>query len=146
MKQTLSCIALMASLLIVSPMGAIAQSDVIEARKANFKQTGRAMRQMRGQLQSADYDAIAKSAEQIAAWAAQMPDFFPASSGPDNNRTDAKASIWQNFQIFTTLAKANEDAALHLAQAAKAGASDEIMDKMQSLGKTCGACHSQFKN
>lgn len=146
MKQLLSALILSLTISLAMPAGGFASTDVIEARKANFKQSGGAMRQMRGQLQSGDYDAIAISAAEIAAWAEKMPEFFPKDSGPDANRTNAKATIWDQFDSFTALANNNQRAALALAKAAKMGDANAIMSNMQELGKTCGACHSQFKN
>lgn len=141
---------LSASLLILAigasaSVTASAQSDLVAARKANFKQTGIAMRQMRGQFSGGDYEAIAASALKIAAWAEQMPEFFPAGTGPDKHQTDALPSIWERFDSFTALAQDNQKAALSLANAAKDGDGNSIMAGMQDLGKTCGACHSQFR-
>ena len=141
---------LSASLLILAigasaSFSASAQSDLVAARKANFKQSGMALRQMRGQFSSGDYDAIAASAMKIAAWAEQMPDFFPEGTGPDAHSTDALPSIWERFDSFTALAQNHQEAALSLAKVAKDGDGNAIMAGMQSLGKTCGACHSQFK-
>ena len=146
MRQFLSTLALAIAMTMTMPASVLAQGDIIEARKANFKQSGIAMRKMRGQLQNGDFEAISASAEKIAAWAAKMPDFFPAGSGPDQNNTDAKAAIWERFDDFTALAQENEQAALMLAKLAKSGDTAQIMTQMQAVGRSCGACHSQFKN
>ena len=144
MKQLFISTLLLCGLLL--PASVSAQSDLIAARKANFKQSGMAMRQMRSHIANADYDAIAKSAAQIADWAKKMPEFFPANSGPDTNSTSARAAIWDDFDSFTALAQNNHKAALALGEAAQAGDNAVIMAAMQSLGQSCGACHSQFKN
>ena len=150
MRHILSALALaitmMMTMPVMMPVSALAQSDIIETRKANFKQSGIAMRKMRGQLQNGDFEAISASAEKIAAWAAQMPDFFPVGSGPDQNKTDAKSAIWERFDAFTALAHNNEKAALALAKTAKSGDTSAITAQMQAVGRSCGACHSQFKN
>ena len=146
MRQFLSTLALAIAMTMTMPASVLAQGDIIEARKANFKQSGIAMRKMRGQLQNGDFDAISASAEKIAAWAAQMPDFFPVGSGPDQNKTDAKSVIWERFDAFTALAHDNKKAALALAKTAKSGDTSAIMAQMQAVGRSCGACHSQFKN
>lgn len=127
-------------------MSDLSPAELVEARKMNFKQSGQAMRQMRGQLQNGDFQAIAASAKAIAAWAEQMPSYFPEGTGPDAQNTSAKAAIWQEFDKFTALAQDNQRAALALVSAAKSGEASDVMAKMQALGKTCGACHSNFKN
>lgn len=133
-----------ASLFTLStPMISIAQADVITERQANFKQNGAAIRAMRGQFAEGDYLSIELGAETIAGWAAKMTDYFPA--GSDTGKTDAKPDIWERFDEFTLLAKQNEEAALALAKAASAEDSGQTQMLMQALGKTCGACHSQFK-
>lgn len=144
MKQLVISTILFCSLLL--PVSVSAQSDIIAARKANFKQSGMAMRQMRTHIANADYEAIEKSAAQIAAWAEQMPEFFPVNSGPDSNKTSARAAIWDDFDTFTALAQNNHKAAMALGDAARNGDNAGIMAAVQSLGQTCGACHSKFKD
>jgi len=142
---------LMVASMLMAPTTVIATTnlspaELVEARKMNFKQSGSAMRQMRGQLQNDDMQAIASAGEAIAAWAEKMPSYFPEGTGPDTQRTNAKASIWQEFDKFTALAQDNQRAALALVAAAKSGEASDVMAQMQALGKTCGACHSNFKN
>lgn len=148
MKQLFT---LMIATMLIAPAPVVAMTDLspselVEARKMNFRQSGQAMRQMRGQLQNGDFQTIAASAEAIAAWAEEMPSYFPEGTGPGQHKTDAKPSIWQEFDKFTSLAQDNQRAALALVRAAKSGEASDVMAKMQALGKTCGACHSNFKN
>lgn len=149
LKHALFC-ALTLGLLNV-PMMSIAHADktadeYVSERQANFKKTGQAMRQMRAHLGNNDLGAIADSAQMIANWATEMPSYFPEGTGPDKVKTSAKASIWQRFNDFSALANNNHQAALALFDAAKAGDASLTMAKMQELGRTCGACHSQFKD
>lgn len=148
MKQLFT---LMIAATLIAPVSGLAMSDLspaelVEARKMNFKQSGGAMRQMRGQLQNGDFEAIAAAAGAIAAWAETMPTYFPEGTGPEAQKTNAKASIWQEFDKFTALAQDNQRAAQALVGAAKSGEAADVMAQMQALGKTCGACHSSFKN
>lgn len=148
MKQLFT---LMIAAMLMAPASVVAMSDLspaelVEARKMNFRQSGGAMRQMRGQLQNGDFQAIAAAGEAMAAWAENMPSYFPEGTGPDTQKTNAKPSIWQEFDKFTSLAQDNQRAALALVTAAKSGEASDVMAKMQALGKSCGACHSNFKN
>ena len=130
------------ALMIASPL-ASASADVISERKANFKQSAGALRAMRGQIGNGDFVAIAASADSIAKWATQMPDYFPEGSG--EGKTSARPEIWQEFADFTMLAKNHEDAAIALKQAAMANDGAAVGALAQKLGATCGACHSRFK-
>ena len=131
------CVALLAA-----PF-AQASADIISERKAYFKQSGGTLRAMRGQIANGDFEAIAAGADNIAVWAAKMTDYFPEGSG--EGKTSARPEIWERFAEFTMLAKAHEDAALNLKNAALAKDSAAVGGLAQKLGATCGACHSQFK-
>ena len=126
---------------------AMADSTLIAERKAKFSKSAQQMRQMRAQFQAGDYEAIQASADAIAMWAASMTDYFPANTSPEvaTVKTSALPSIWQRFDEFSALAANHGTAARALSSAAADGNADEIMAKMQAMGKTCGACHSQFK-
>ena len=126
---------------------ATADSALIAERKANFSKSAQQMRQMRAQFQAGDYEAIQASADAIAIWAASMTDYFPPNTSPEvaTVKTSALPSIWQRFDEFSALAANHGTAARALSSAAADGNADEIMAKMQAMGKTCGACHSQFK-
>ena len=126
-----------------APLATMAQADIIQERKANFKQSAGALRAMRTQMSQGDYAAIAKSANAIAAWAEKMPSYFPKDSQAGN--TNARPEIWQKFDQFTALANAHYKAALTLSAAAKQEDPMAVQNAMQNLGQTCGACHSQFK-
>lgn len=127
---------------------ALADEQIVAERKSNFRASGGAMRAMRGQVGAGDFAAIEASAQMIAAWAEKMPSYFPEGTGPDNDaiRTSAKASIWDRFDEFTALANNNHKAALALMTAAQNEDASAVMSAMQTVGQSCGACHSQFKN
>ena len=93
-------------------------------------------------------EAISASADAISNWAQAMPDFFPQGTGPDDvsTRTAANQSIWDRWDEFTALANDNYEAAMTLKMAASNEDSGAVMEAMQNLGRTCGACHSPFKD
>ena len=143
---------LLSSAILLSPITLAkmvsADESVIAERQSNFKQTGMAMRMMRGHIQAGDFEAISASADAIANWAKAMPDFFPQGTGPDDvsTRTAANQSIWDRWDEFTALANDNYEAAMVLKMAASNEDSGAVMEAMQNLGRTCGACHSPFKD
>ena len=119
----------------------MAEADVISERKANFKSNGMAMRQIGRLIGAGDFETIAEKAQSIADWAAVMPDYFPEGS----NSAGTNPAIWQEFDKFSALAKANQEAALMVVEAAEAGDASAIGAGMQALGATCKSCHRSYK-
>lgn len=134
-------LSLSASLAALS--GAVASDDLIKERQAQFRDSAGHLRAMRMHLQNADYAAIEKGAEAIAKWAGDMPRYFP--EGSHVGKTNAKPNIWVRFDEFSQLAKDNQDKAFALSKASATGDGNAVQNAMQTLGRTCGACHSQFK-
>jgi len=137
MKKQLLAILLLA-LSMASPAFA---ADLVETRKANFKQSGQILKAVRGQIAASDWQAIADGAQKIADWAEKMPEYFPASA-PSRG---AAPSIWENFDDFKSKAADNRKAALALKAAAESGDSDAIMGAVRTLGGTCKSCHSKYQ-
>lgn len=123
--------------------GAVASDAIISERQAKFRESAGNLRAMRMHLQNADYGAIQTSAEAIAVWAEEMPGYFP--DGSHVGKTNAKPAIWDRFDEFSQLADDNKNKALALAEAAASGDANAVQNAMQTVGRTCGACHSQFK-
>lgn len=145
---TLLAVATLSGSFSFASHSAFADDALVKERQANFSKSAQQMRQMRAQFQAGDYATIQASADSIAKWAASMTEYFPETTSPDkvSVKTSASATIWQRFDEFTALAANHETAARALSIAAADGNADDIMAKMQAMGKTCGACHSQFKN
>ncbi len=116
-------------------------ANLVETRKANFKQSGQILKAVRGQIATGEWQAIADGAQKIADWAEKMPEFFPVST-PSRG---ASSAIWENFDDFKSKATDNRDAALALEVAAQSGDGDAIMGAVRALGGTCKSCHSKYK-
>jgi len=121
-----------------------ATADVIADRKANFKANGAAMKTIAAAIGDGNRDLITAEAKKIAAWAAQIPAYFP--EGSDSGDTKARAEIWFDFADFTNRAKANEDAANALVKAATTGDPAAMIAGLKNLGASCKACHSTYKD
>ena len=121
-----------------------ATADVIADRKANFKANGAAMKTIAAAIGGSNRDLINAEAKKIAAWAAQIPAYFP--EGSENGDTKARAEIWFDFADFTSKAKANEDAANALVKAAAIGDPSAMIAGLKNLGASCKACHSTYKD
>ena len=116
-------------------------SDLVDTRKANFRENVTILKAIRGQIGSEDWQGIADGAQKIADWAEKMPEFFPASA-PSRG---ALPAIWENFDDFKTIAMDNHKAALALKDAALSKDGDAVMGAVQRLGATCKSCHSSYQ-
>jgi len=117
-------------------------NDPVAERKVNFKANGAAMRAFGGQLAIDDFAGIAAGADKIANWASILTTYFPKGSESEGARDE----IWFEFEKFTALAQNNQNAALALKTAAESGDKAAIQQAVQTLGASCKACHSSFKN
>ena len=118
-----------------------AQADVIEDRKAQFRENVTILRAIQTQIKDGNFNAIAAGGRNIANWAAEMPDFFPKGS---ESRGTLNA-IWLNFESFQAKAAANQQAALSLEQAAETKDAAQIMAALQQVSGSCKSCHQSFK-
>lgn len=125
-------------------LAGIAQADIISERKAGFKGNVTALKQIKGALGNGDLDTVVAAAMSVADWSSRMTEYFP--EGSDQGNTNARAEIWFEFEDFTNRAKAAETAAIELADLARGGHQDKLMDGLQKLSGTCKACHSSYKN
>jgi len=85
-------------------------------------------------------DAV-EPAEDIAKALAKFVGMFPPGSESPLSR--AKPNVWTEKAKFDELAKKNEEAALALAAAAKAG--QDLKDPSKAMFQTCKTCHDQFR-
>ena len=88
---------------------------------------------------------IRSSAATIAGLAPKVPSWFPAGTGPDVGKTEAKAEIWQKPQDFAARTRAFQQAALAFDAASKAGEMPVIQARFADLGKTCKGCHDLYR-
>ena len=118
------------------------QADVVEERKAKFKENVAILRAIQAQISDGDFEAIAAGGKNIADWAIKMPEFFPEGS----ESAGALDAIWIDFDDFQSKAVANKEAALQLEQAARTKDAGQIMAAVQKLSGTCKSCHRSFKS
>lgn len=120
---------------------------LMEERHENYEKIGDAMkgitRELRGD--NPDLARIRAEAATIAGLAPQVPGWFPAGTGPDVGKTEAKAEIWQKPEDFAAKAKAFNDAALAFNAAAQSGDLAAIRAAHADLGKSCKACHDLYR-
>ena len=88
--------------------------------------------------------AVESAARMIAEHGKHMPHMFP--EGTLDKPTEALPVIWTRWDDFTGLAKRMETASLALAEAARtASSAQDIVPPLSEVGKTCKACHQDFR-
>jgi len=137
MKKLVSALLL---LFLAAPLPLMA-ADLVETRKANFKQNAAILKAVRDQISMEEWQELADGAQKIADWANDMLDYFPASA----TSRGALPAIWENFDDFKSKASANHQAALALRDAALSQDSDAVMGAVRTVGGTCKSCHSSYK-
>ena len=91
-----------------------------------------------------DFDLeLARSAiGNIAVHAAQTPELFKIEAVDPH--AEAKPEIWTNFDDFVEKALTLESVALDVGSSLTG--KDDLRNSMMSLGATCKACHSLYRN
>ena len=120
---------------------------LMNERHENYERIGDAMKQITRELRSdsPDLAAVRQGADTIATLAPQVPTWFPAGTGPDVGRTEARAEIWQRPDDFGAKAQAFEQAANQFRAAAQGSDVAAMRNAHAELGKTCKACHDLYR-
>jgi cytochrome c556 len=129
------------------PLSKEAALKLMHDRHENMEKIGDANKAIRRQLAAPtpDLAEIRASAATIAKFAPQVPSWFPAGTGPDIGKTEAKAEIWKDPKDFAAKTRDFQKAALALDAAAKAGDLTRIKASFGDLGKTCKGCHDLYR-
>lgn len=94
---------------------------------------------------SPDMAKVAGAAAAINRLAKESAGWFPAGTGPDVGKTEAKAEIWQNPKDFAAKHAAFQKAASAFNAAAKGGNAGAAKAAFGDLGKSCKACHDLYR-
>ncbi len=120
---------------------------LIEQRHENYEKIGDAMkgisRELRGKNPS--LSQVRTGAVTIAQLAPQVPSWFPAGTGPDVGKTEARAEIWQKPEDFAAKARAFREAAAAFNTAAQGTDLASIRSIHANLGKSCKGCHDLYR-
>ena len=137
-------LGLMAGLTVGTAYVAYAQADVIKARQDNRKEVARlGGRELRRLMEpNSNLTELAATAERIAELNRQFATMFPP--GSDKGDTLASPAIWTDRAGFDAINKQSVDAAMKMAELAKAGNRDAFADQYKVMGGTCGACHQKY--
>lgn len=120
---------------------------LMKQRHENYEKIGKAMKAISRELKgdSPNLDSVRAGAATIAQLAPQVPTWFPAGTGPDVGKTEARAEIWQKPEDFAGKAKAFREAAAAFEAAARGSDLAAIRSAHADLGKSCKACHDSYR-
>src|SRR5687768_2127409 len=94
---------------------------LMKERHENYEKIGDAMKSISRELKgdSPILESVRAGAATIARLAPQVPAWFPAGTGPDVGKTEARAEIWQKPEDFAAKTKDFQTAAIAFETAAK---------------------------
>lgn len=120
---------------------------LMKERHENYERIGDAMKAVSGQLRggSPDVAQVRQHAAVIAQLAPQVKNWFPAGTGPDVGKTEAKAEIWASPDDFAAKARAFDEAAQAFNQAAQGSDVGAMKAAHANLGKSCKSCHDLYR-
>lgn len=120
---------------------------LMEQRHENYEKIGDAMKVISRELKAGNPDLaqVRAGAATIAELAPEVPSWFPAGTGPDVGKTEARAEIWQNPDDFAAKAHDFEEAAVAFNAAAAGSDLEAIRAAQANLGKSCKGCHDLYR-
>lgn len=124
-----------------NPAGVVAYREAgMKAIASHFKSLSMIMKGEVSRPQDVTAHATA-----IAALSRDLPSLFPAGTGPDKVKTEAKAELWTQWAEFEKQSKLFEAEAMKLAEVAVTGDNAAIQAQMGKVGQSCGSCHDLFR-
>lgn len=120
---------------------------LMKQRHENYEKIGDAMKAISRELKSGSPDLVQvrAGAATIAELAPRVPDWFPAGTGPDVGKTEARAAIWEKPEDFAAKARDFQAAATAFQTAAQGSDLAAIRSAQADLGKSCKACHDLYR-
>ena len=118
---------------------------LMKQRHENYEQIGKANRAAKKALETGDIAAVRTAAATIAELAPKAQSWFPAGTGPEVGKTDAKAEIWRQPEQFAIGMQDFRDAAAAFERAAQGDDIEAMKAAQANLGKTCKSCHERFR-
>jgi cytochrome c556 len=118
---------------------------LMKERHEGYEKIGKAMRAAKKAIDAGDAAGARAPADQLAQLAPQAIGWFPAGTGPDVGKTEARSEIWSQRTDFDAGMKNFQSAAMAFQQAAQGGDLNAIKAAHADLGKTCKSCHDRFR-
>lgn len=129
--------------------GAMAQDPlaIIDARQAELKKAGDAMKALGGYAKGGDLsaDVLKGHGATLAAVAKALPGWWPAGTAVGVSDSEALPAIWEKPDQFQARAVAFQTEAAALEQAIAGGDRAAIAAQVGKVGGSCKACHQDFR-
>jgi cytochrome c556 len=120
---------------------------LMEERHKGYEKIGGAMRTVSKQLKGEQPDVaqVRTGAAAIAELAPKVTGWFPAGTGPDVGKTEARAEIWTKPEDFAAKAQGFQRAAMSFNTAAQGSDLEAMRSAHANLGKSCKECHDLYR-
>jgi cytochrome c556 len=150
MKRPLLTLLLTLPFVLVSGPARSGESkpeDIVTYRQSLMDEAGKVMKAgsmiSKGQVnRPGDMLAHATALRDVAL---HLGELFPAGTGPDKLKTDAKAEIWAQPDKFQAAVKVFQTETAALVDVAKAGDPAATKAQFGKVGESCGGCHDGFR-
>jgi cytochrome c556 len=120
---------------------------IMKQRHDGMEEMGKAFKMLHRDLQSDDPNVaeIRSAAATINKNAKAASNWFPAGTGPEAGKTNAKAEIWQNPQDFAAKLSTLQHYADQFYKAALTGDVGTLKANEDTLSGACKACHDKYR-
>lgn len=153
LRVVTGCISLFAVLgwIALASSDTMAKGDVIADRKELFKNNSGNFKDAREKAKAGAFARIAVNAQTIAINARHIPALFPAGSmGKPEDKSRAKAEIWEDWDGFKAAAQQLQDTANSLYDLTKgadkmAVTEAQVTEALKAVGGACKNCHDKFR-
>ena len=139
--------------LLVSSTAAFAQAPPaaqIKPRQDKLRDMGGALKAITDEIKKGriDWDnAVIPNAQTVKDRSVYILNWFPKGSGPEAHvKTYALPAVWAKPDEFTKLGKHLQADAAKLNQVAQAKDEAGLKAQVQTIGKTCKACHDTYRS
>jgi len=118
-------------------------TGIVKERMDNFKESKASMKLLKKAVRNKDFDVIVKEAGSIHRWAEKLTTYFPEGSNP--HPSEALDLIWKEIDRFELRAVDQLEASGRLRQAGMERDSEAAASDFSELGKSCKACHNDYR-
>jgi cytochrome c556 len=133
--------------MVAAPLPKDKALKLMHERHESMEAMGKAAKEISRQLKSGspDLGVIRESSKAITGFAPKIASSFPAGTGPDVGKTDAKPEIWQTPDDFAAKAHDFARAAQAFGASVRGNDVNAIKASFGNLGKDCKACHDKYR-
>lgn len=134
--------------IVAAPAGPITAAQAYDIRHERYEEMGDSLKAINRELKgdAPDVARVQREAATLATLADQIPSWFPAGSGPDvHAKSRAKAEIWSDAEGFRRAHEGYLQQAQAFRRIADGGDVAQMRATVQSLGKSCGNCHDDYR-